>query len=57
MLGKISNTNAGPCAGDMPNENTAGKMMTPAKIATEVSSNAVVVALRTMCVRLLKYDP
>ena len=57
MLGSISNTNVGPCSGDTPKVNTAGNIMTPARMATEVSSNAVVVALRTIRVLLLKYEP
>ena len=57
MFGRISNTNVGPCAGETPKVNTAGNIMTPARMATEVSSNAVVVALRTIRVLLLKYEP
>lgn len=52
--GKTSNTSAGPCTGDMPKENTAGKIIKPARIATSVSSEAVIVALRTMRVSLEK---
>ena len=55
--GSTSNTSAGPCTGDMPNENTAGKMIIPARIATRVSSEAVIVALRTMRVSFEKYEP
>ena len=57
MLGSISKTNVGPCVGDIPNVNTAGKIIILARIATEVSRSAVVVALRTMRVLLLKYEP
>lgn len=55
--GNTSNTSAGPCTGDMPNENTAGKIITPARMATRVSSDAVIVALRTMRVSFEKYEP
>ena len=57
MFGRISNTSVGPCAGETPKVNTAGNIMTPARMATGVSSNAVVVALRTIRVLLLKYEP
>ena len=57
LFGRISNTIVGPCAGETPKVNTAGNIMTPARMATEVSSNAVVVALRTIRVLLLKYEP
>lgn len=56
MLGKTSNTSVGPCSGDTPKENTAGNIITPASTATRVSKQAVIVALRTMRVSLLKYD-
>lgn len=55
--GSTSNTSAGPCTGDIPNENTAGNMISPASIATRVSSDAVIVALRTMRVSFEKYEP
>ena len=54
MFGNTSKTNAGPCVGDTPNVNTAGKIITPDKIATVVSRHAVIVALFTMWVSLLK---
>lgn len=54
MFGRISKTSVGPCVGETPKVNTAGNIMTPARMATEVSSNAVIVALRTMRVFLLK---
>ena len=55
--GNTSNTSAGPFTGDMPNENTAGNIITPARMATRVSSVAVIVALRTMRVSFEKYEP
>ena len=36
--GRTSNTRAGPCTGDMPNENTAGKMIIPDSCATHDAS-------------------
>ena len=40
----------------MPKENTAGKMITPARIATSESSMAVVKAVLPRRVLLLKYE-
>lgn len=44
--GSTSNTSVGPADGDMPKVKTAGNMITPAKIATTVSSDAVIRADR-----------
>ena len=52
--GSISNTSVGPCSGDTPKENTAGKMITPASIAIRESNNAVEVALFTRGVSFWK---
>lgn len=54
MAGKTSNTSFGPSAGDWPKVNTAGKIITPANTATNVSSDAVVAAVRTKSIRRLK---
>ena len=54
MDGNTSNTSLGPATGSMPNENTAGKMMTPASTATSVSDSAVTDATRASGVRSLK---
>ena len=56
MFGKTSNTSFGPAAGSAPNENTAGKIITPARIATQVSRIAIMLALFTSGVLSLKYD-
>ena len=44
-LGSVTNTRSGPATGSSPQENTAGKMMMPESMATEVSSMATVVAV------------
>lgn len=49
--GSTSKTSLGPASASMPNENTAGKIITPDSTATSVSSKAVVVALFTIGVR------
>lgn len=54
--GSISNTNFGPASADIPNENTAGKIITPASIATNVSNAPIVNAFFTNGVLSLKYD-
>ena len=52
--GSTSNTSLGPASGCMPNENTAGKMTMPAKMATSVSSEAMTTASRVSDVSSLK---
>ena len=49
--GRTSKTSLGPASASIPNEKTAGNIITPAKTATSVSSKAVVVALLTIGVR------
>lgn len=39
IAGKTMNTNSGPSAGSTPKAKTAGKIITPAKMATAVSSS------------------
>ena len=39
-LGKVMNTSDGPLPGFTPTENAAGKITSPARIATKVSTNA-----------------
>ena len=55
--GSTSNIRVGPAAGDTENVNTAGKMMMPERMATTVSGEAVVAALRSSGVLCEKYDP
>ncbi len=54
MDGSTSNTSFGPAAGSCPNVNTAGNMITPASIATNVSSPAVMSAVLTSGVPFVK---
>ena len=44
MPGSTSKIRRGPAVGSTPNENTAGKIITPERIATVVSSTATVTA-------------
>ena len=53
-MGNTSNTSVGPASGDNPKEKTAGKMISPAKIATEESSKDEITAVRPKWVDLLK---
>lgn len=54
MNGSTSNTKVGPASGDIPKEKTAGKMITPASIATTESRMAVVAAVLASRLLLLK---
>ena len=49
--GSTSNISVYPAAGETPKVNTAGNMMIPDRIATRVSREAVVTALRSRGVR------
>ena len=57
IAGSVSNTRVGPAVGDMPKLNTAGKIIIPDRIATRVSSEAILTAVRGMMVESLKYEP
>ena len=50
-------TSSGPDVGLMPYEKTAGKIASPARIATQVSVTATVPASRNMFSFLGMYDP
>ena len=54
--GKTSKINLGPAVGSKPKENTAGKIITPDRIATSVSITATVVASLASDVSSLKYE-
>jgi len=56
-LGSVMKTSSGPDVGLMPYEKTAGKIASPARIATQVSVTATVPASRNMFSFLGMYDP
>ncbi len=56
IAGRTSNTSVGPAWGEKPKEKTAGKIITPARSATKVSSTAVVIAVFPSLVLSPKYD-
>ena len=54
--GKVTNTRPGPWLGEMPNENTAGMIATPARIANSVSAIAVCTDIFTTFSPLFTYE-
>ena len=56
ILGRVMNTSDGPDEGSMPTLNTAGKITTPASMATSVSRMVTLSAVWRRFVSGLKYE-